>query len=269
MFSTYIFLPGYILTYHITTKEKLIYETLHLYFGKYCIDIKIHSCDSLNINIYKNNEIYIVEYDSSIIRTIDPIKTINKIVSDYSKISSMYYAFHGGAIEYNNEAIILLAHTHMGKSTFVTFLTFNGFNYITDDCILINREDKRVMSYTTPIRLRKGGITVLQKETSEILKNVKLLSFTDRYIYAPKTEAQGTFKISKIIFLELSDENHKSFLDFEKTFSLLIASTCTSYSFSKQYIAFLSELSSEGAYYIKYNSLKDAYEMLTSILFKY
>ena len=67
-----------------------------------------------------------------------------------------YTVWHGGMIARGDLAIAILAGTRVGKSTFIAnFLASEEYQYLSDDIILYDEMENRVIPYPIPLKLRE------------------------------------------------------------------------------------------------------------------
>ena len=104
-----------------------------------------------------------MESTNRTIENASGILAIDEIISNNTEYDNSIFALHGAAVEWNGKAILFLASTTSGKSTLTSYLTKNGFGYITDDCILLDRTSCDIHPYSTPIYLRDGGLEILKR----------------------------------------------------------------------------------------------------------
>ena len=65
---------------------------------------------------------------------------------------------HGGVIANDKTAYCIIAPTMTGKSTFVTYFALNGYDYLTDDYIFIDKVTHELVPMSLPISLRDTAV---------------------------------------------------------------------------------------------------------------
>lgn len=60
---------------------------------------------------------------------------------------------HGGVIANDKTAYCIIAPTMTGKSTFVTYFALNGYDYLTDDYIFIDKVTHEIVPMSLPISI--------------------------------------------------------------------------------------------------------------------
>ena len=63
---------------------------------------------------------------------------LDEIIFDNTNYDRRIFALHGAAVEWKGKGYLFLAATASGKTTLASYLTSQGFGYITDDCILLD-----------------------------------------------------------------------------------------------------------------------------------
>ena len=129
---------------------------------------------------------YTLRLNGETIETAQPLFEIDRILFERNRYDESVFALHGAAVEWRGAAYLFLASTTGGKTTLASYLSSTGFGYITDDCILLERESFRVTPFPTPIHLREGGLQVLRRygTAPEELARLDDPAFP-RYIYPP------------------------------------------------------------------------------------
>lgn len=106
---------------------------------------------------------------------------------------STYTTLHGGLIGNRENAIGIIAPTKTGKSTLVTYLCINGFDYMSDDYIFIDNHTE-TFDYPTPIILRNidmfntyinsylidAGYNLIREENNYIIGKFKKKSINNK-----------------------------------------------------------------------------------------
>jgi len=144
------------------------------------------------------------------IASSDPIQEIINIIFENTTSCDGIFALHAGAVSYRGKAIIFVAPTMKGKTTLVSYLIHNGFDYVTDDCVLIDKNEMIVYPFPKPIHLRSGGYEILKKSNLKI-ENVKSLEAKSsiKYVFTPQKIANGKLEIEQIIFIEFNETSNE------------------------------------------------------------
>ena len=111
---------------------------------------------------------------------------LDEIIFDNTNYDRRIFALHGAAVEWKGKGYLFLAATASGKTTLASYLTSQGFGYITDDCILLDRVDFQVYPCHTLLHLRDGGVDVLKLSFLSAQAGVpipKILDVYKRQIY--------------------------------------------------------------------------------------
>lgn len=76
------------------------------------------------------------------------------------KVSSKH-CLHAAAVSFNSNALVIPANSGAGKSSFTTWLVANGFDYITDELILMD-DAFRIDGIARPIQIKSHGIDAIE-----------------------------------------------------------------------------------------------------------
>lgn len=217
---------------------------LSLQYRKYISDIECNQY--ITIQITESNENYIISHDDNEITTDYPLDSVIEIIADCTTYYSNILPLHGASVERNGIAYAFLASTTSGKTTLTSYLINNGYNYITDDSILLDKDTKVIYPYNCPISLRKGGLDVLNK--CGIYPNVAPLinrQIESRYIYNPDNVVVKPVPLEQIYFIKLGSHNEISNMSVSDIMMTLMKSPMMPLDMSVEYIKLLSEISKQ------------------------
>ena len=186
-------------------------EFVYDYFYPYTYFVQDY-CNAFVITVKKDNLVYSIYYNGRFITSCDDNSIIVIIEDIFLKIHRCvdnYCMLHGCAISYNNKAICFIGKTMSGKSTLVTYLLSKGFNYITDDRILLNIHTKNVYPYYRPIMLRESSIQLLKnKYDYNLYKSCKYFPLRRRYKYVANNIEKEMCMCKKIFYLDRQEEGN-------------------------------------------------------------
>lgn len=108
------------------------------------------------INIYsKNNQFFDIEYNNNI-KTVNSRFFLKMLASLFEKIiSENHVVLHGSSCEKNGKVFVFLGRKGSGKSTLVFHLIENGYNYISDDLIII--DNGKIIPFPLPVFLKDNN----------------------------------------------------------------------------------------------------------------
>lgn len=218
-------------------------ELLYLQYGSdYINDVECEN--SYKITVIKSAGRYIFEHNAGKLFTNNPLLVFDDILFDTTSYDDSIIPLHGAAVEYGGQAYIFLAPTTSGKTTLTSYLINNGLCYITEDCILLDKQTFGVYPYPCPVHMRIGGLEVLKKY-GITLPDIKLLDLhTDiRYVYTPSNCIKTLTPLGKIFFITRSkSENCVIDMNISENIMELMKSGMTTYQPTAQYIKLLAEL---------------------------
>ena len=258
--TIYLRRPFHIPEYEITADCSYFMESLCLQYGKYINNV---IGDNMS-NVYKiivtkkSDNDYMFEHIGGMTATADPLYEIDEILFNTTTYDSSILALHGAAVEYNGYAYIFLAPTTTGKTTLTAYLTNDNFGYITEDCILIDRQTLTVYPYACPVHLRSGGVEVLQRYGITI-PNMQI--FGDpagtRYVYTPSNCVTVPLPLGRIYFIERGEtENRVTNMSTSASMIELMKSPITVYPLSGEYIRLISTLAKVGCKRVIYRDME-------------
>lgn len=244
MYEAFISLP-YRDGFHVVSDCYDIISEIENMYGMYVRNTDIFNMPSTLITIAKEKNTYIVSYLGQRIVTNSPLVNINGLLMHETSYSDAVFALHGAAVEYGKKAYVFLASTTTGKTTLTSYLTSNGFGYITDDCVLICRETLDILPCQTPIHLRQGGIKVLSEYNSLPKQDCHVINSLreKRYTYTPNNCVTSALPIDKVFFIERTDSvNVTREVSSVEKIELLIKSPIIPYDIDTEYLRFITKL---------------------------
>ena len=237
----------------VITNTESICIGLTLKYGKYATIYTGEETPDNTIEAYTNENGYTVKYKNEIYYVTSAIQAIIELIGKNRKYDESVYAMHGAAIEKDGQAYLFLARTGTGKTTLTAYLTLNGFGYITDDCILVHKDNLNISPCSTPIQMREGGLKVLKSYFPDFDEELKQVS--DRYALFPNKCVETVLPIKKIFFIDRTDLNEIRELPSIDKNQLLLKSSLTGHKLSADILRFVSKLSKVKCYELKYKDL--------------
>lgn len=149
------------------------------------------------------------------------IRYIGRFLLRNAKVDSNYVMLHGGSVVYNDQAFLFLGDSKAGKSTLIAHLCMEGFEYISDDRLIINVKEKKVTPFPKAIILRPHGSELLKKYHG---CNVQTRSFQYRNIYKefflPQNYRKTEAIISRIFIICRQDEVKTKHIQIEDKYKV-------------------------------------------------
>ena len=253
----YLHRPFHTPDYEIISDCPKFLESLYLQYGGYISDVECENPYRITVKKETNNN-YIFEHIAGKSITDKPLLTFDDILFDTTTYDGSIIPLHGAAVEYNGNAYVFLAPTTSGKTTLTTYLTYNGCNYITEDCVLIDKQTFGVYPYPCPVHLRTGGVEVLQKYGITV-PNVKILDTHAglRYIYTPENCVKRLIPLGKIFFITRSEtENRITNMAVSENIMELMKSGMTVYNPTAEHIRLMSKLAGTGCKALVYRDME-------------
>lgn len=244
--------------YEMNTNCRQFIEALRLQYGKYIKD----TVDSYNpykiIVTRETNNSYIIDHLGGRVATDKPLREIDEILFNTTTYDETVLPLHGAAVEYNGYVYVFLAPTTTGKTTLTAYLINYNFGYITEDCILLDKQTFKLFSYACPLHLRTGSLEVLQKYGINIA-NLKPLDDPAgiRYIYTPHNYGMESLPLGRIFFLKRSEtENRITGMTSSESMIELMKASMTVTPPSSEYIRLIARLAKTGCKQIIYRDME-------------
>lgn len=90
---------------------------------------------------------------------------INEIIYDCITNNNEDHALHAAAFSLEDRGILFPGKSGSGKSSLAAWLTGKGYNYLTDELVLLSREG-RMCPFTRPVSLKPSAFEALSKHFS-------------------------------------------------------------------------------------------------------
>lgn len=244
----------------IKTNSAKFSEQIKLFFQTF---IDENTDDDLNdtaaITVQFKNDVACIDADNEKYNGItdNPMQKVVNFVYDNIKIEDDFFGMHAAAVAYRGNAYAFAASTGAGKTTLTSYLLNTGFDYITDDCVLINKNTLMVTPFCNTVHLRKGGLDILKKYNAEPQNIVKVSEGTvERYLYLPINRITEPVILKHIFFIERNEvKNETVTLPFSEIMPRLIKSAISPYIVSSGYLKFFSGLSRISGTFINYKDM--------------
>ncbi|MFT5697439.1 MAG: hypothetical protein ACI8ZB_000287 [Desulforhopalus sp.] len=131
---------------------------------------------------------------------------INEVIFHSINTNDSHHALHAGCVCNDSRCILLPGQSGNGKSTLTSWLVMNGFQYLTDELVLLDSE-ARALPMTRPISLKVGpghDSWLLADECEEIIASETGSMIPHRLFNADFTPQQP--KVTDIIFPQFNSD---------------------------------------------------------------
>lgn len=245
--------PKHVENIIIGTDSSELAEHIALFYGAYA-----HVSDyDATITIRENEKEAVITHPDGTAHCDDALLYLSEYLFDRTVIEDGFFALHAGAVAYNGKAYILAAPTGTGKTTLTACLTQNGFSYITDDCVIIEKSALAVHPFAKPLHLREGGVAVLNGLGLPMTGMTRITRhYVDRYVWSPEDVVTAPLPLGGIFFISRSEnENRSDIMSQSERIAKLMQSPITHFTVNSDYLAFLKKLSVAGCKSIIYSDM--------------
>lgn len=264
MKTVFLNLP-YQTLFSVTTDSENLIKMLTASYGRYAVYSSERS-DTVPITVQKVGDTYRVITPESDFCTDYPFIDIDRYIFDRKQYDPTVFALHGAAVARAEKSYAFLAATHSGKTTLASYLTANGFDYITDDCILLDRASLSIHPCATPLHLRAGGIEVLKKYNS-LPPDIKRLfdpPHTERFVYDPPNVAPTAYPVEKIFFIERTESTNCTVpMTANEKIAAFMRSPITDYAVNADYLRFIAFLARQNCCKLYYSDMSYVKELIS------
>lgn len=215
------------------------------------------------ISITSSSSSFTVCYEDVVYATEDPLQIVENILFEHTRTAPDYFALHAAAVGYRGKAYIFAGRTGAGKTTLSVYLAEKGLDYITDDCVLIHRDNLKVYPFQKAVHLRKGGLNVLKAygiypPTVDIHNLIE-----DRFMYLPAGACEKPYEIGGIYFLQYnSSENNEELFSFTDSLSFLLKQSLFYETPSPSLLILINKIAAYGCHKLLYRDMEYVYQMI-------
>lgn len=139
---------------------------------------KVHRAQGIKLTVSGNaGEWRLKDHSSDVSRKLSTDGDLiyhltDRIVFHIADKAEEQHCLHAAAVAHDGVAILIPANSGAGKSSLTTWLVANGFDYITDELILMDQAE-RIDGLGRPIQIKANGIeaiSALLREPDAVLK---------------------------------------------------------------------------------------------------
>jgi len=227
---------------------------------------------TVKIRFYLIQGKYIFECDGTIkeIPYDYALQAIENIIYETTAIDDEMLAVHAGAVGIDGRAFILAGFTESGKSTLTAYLYNQGYEYISDDIVLIKKKDLSVVPFRRPLQLRQGGADVLRRYNVR-LDGCDFIDFGNikRIVMPVKPLLYDEYSIGGILFIRRT-ENINSLLPIpkQKAFTNLMKNQFVFMKPEPELLGIIKALCEKGVYELLYSDMKYVGDVLKGIAYE-
>ena len=127
---------------------------------------RVKTSQGIRLSVTYDGESWEVQDQSSNIkrkldRTGDVVYHLtDRIVFHVADKAADTHCLHAASVSKNERALVIPANSGAGKSTFTTWLAANGFEYLTDELILVD-DDAMIEGIARPIQIKSNGLDAI------------------------------------------------------------------------------------------------------------
>lgn len=196
----------------VITNDKELFRWLRGIYP-YVNYVSDYSDDSSIISIMNRLDKYEFCYKNRVISGLSRnglcyvvFETIQEIAENHF-LSTRVDVLHGSCVEKDGKAFAFLAGTNRGKSTLVSQLIKQGYRYMSDDYVIFNGDNTRIMPFHLPIKLRTLCYTSAVEEKQIIVRDFNPVKEENYYLIRPGVLSQNKmYPLQAVFQIERSQE---------------------------------------------------------------
>ena len=239
--------------FSITTDDIDTVRALKLQYGDHIMPETQNEGNCKSVSLLSEGTQFRVIFENTSYLTNTPLSAFSRIVFENTDYDSSVLALHGAAVEWRGKAYLFLAHTSGGKTTLTSYLVSCGFGYLSDDCILIDRETLKVHPNANPIHLRNGGLNILKNMEKAPIRTQVALPPNERYVFMPDKIVEAPIPIGQIFFINRNYSNNSiGELSSNQRIEKLMKSPITPYNVNAEYLRLLLRIAQKKCSLLNY-----------------
>lgn len=136
----------------------------------------------------------------------------DRIVFHIADKSENVHCLHSAAVAKQGNALLIPANSGAGKSSFTTWLCANGFAYLTDELLLIDK-DRQIEGVARPIQIKPHGIDAVRHliEDHSLVQPGKFASALPISCLSGKTSERRKHQLKLFVFPQYTKGSAYSF----------------------------------------------------------
>ncbi|MBQ8175052.1 MAG: hypothetical protein IJ009_06590 [Clostridia bacterium] len=246
-------------------------------FGGFLVSEKPHREDieALHVLIIKEGDGYLMmgRNKTYTIKNLPSVgfyiyAVIDKLIEGH--MDDRFCVFHGGVIARDGAALCILAPTMTGKSTMIAHFSLNGYDYLADDYIFIDRSRKTICPVPMPVALRSTAFLgdslnghFLTSGFNELRgEDITLLNLFDE-----ESQNGCEYIAQNVLLIHRTDENKLLEMSRGETYKELLFNMKRAVDFERDARAIGGYANEFSGYRLLYSSFAYAAECLEQILF--
>lgn len=242
-------------------------ELLHLVKGLFSMftidDSYIVNNNDFVISVENKSLIYIIKYNGKILKSRSKEVFMTNILYLSERyletLSDRYIFFHGGAVAKNDKVYIFMAPTTTGKSTMLVNMTINALNYLSDDIIVVDRNNLSTLySFPLPIKVR-----TLKYINNDLISNI-LFEYSNEYYITNLKTCDKKYQFKKFYILDRFENCSTEIINMKSidVYQYLLKSLKTEKNLITEMYYCLKLAKSINGYIINYSNSHDVIEKI-------
>ncbi len=163
---------------------------------------------ALEITITPKEDAYLLSCQGKQFFTDTPMGTLQNLLFRHTVYQKGIFPLHAGGVAVNGKAVLFLAATGTGKTTLITYLSENGFPYLSDDKVLLSTQQICAMEALQPIHLRPESLPILRKHGFFVVGETVAVEKIHRIVYLPKLTVCKSLPIGGIFFVRRTENEN-------------------------------------------------------------
>ncbi len=188
---------------------------------------------------------------------------IDKLIE--GNMNERFCVLHGGVIAKDNQAYCVIAPTMTGKSTFITYFSLNGYDYLADDYIFVDREKNTITPLPLPVSLRDTTVLGDLLNGYYAVSGHNELRGEQNTLVSLYKDSKIAYSLDKILFIQRGAGNTLRLLNKGELYKTLLFNMKNALALDRECIAVGNFIDNVCGYWLSYNDFEYVAKCINSI----
>ena len=188
---------------------------------------------------------------------------IDKLIE--GNMDERYCVFHGGVIAKGETAYCIIAPTMTGKSTFITYFALNGYDYLADDYIFVDRVKRTIAPVQLPVSLRDISVLGDSLKKHFVVSGYNELRGENNTLVSLTQGSKIQHLLTRVLFIQRTDYNNITIMNKGDLYKCLLFNMKNALDLERERITVSALVDGISGYKLPYKNLRYVKEYLDLI----
>ena len=253
----------------IQTNCQKVEELIVNLFGGFIVSQKAEkdNLELLNVTVLKCDSGYVMTGKGKTYKIKDLrgvgfylYAVIDKLVE--GNMDEKYCVLHGGVIARDKTAYCVIAPTMTGKSTLIAYLALNGYDYLADDYIFVDRVQRTITPIPLPVSLRDTSILGDSLKNQFVVSGYNELRGENCTLVSLAHDSKVRYLFTRILIIQRTDYNDYTIMNKGDLYKSLLFNMKNGLDLERERLTVNALVDHINGYKLSYKNLRYAKEYL-------